>query len=151
MYQIAVYCQPKKVYLTDINEQTMENLTYNAHLNMLNVIDDSNDKSTNEENNNNDSKQSEVECTANKVLNNDSNNNSTNECKADENHTNTSNNNETSVSISNLNWKDLSTYPKEKIDIIIGADLVYDENILEIFVYAVNNLLSSGKRSTDIN
>ncbi len=48
------------------------------------------------------------------------------------------------VNIRLLNWKDDSTFPAEPVDILIGADLVYDKNILELFVYAVTRLLREG-------
>ena len=51
----------------------------------------------------------------------------------------------TEAAVIYLNWADEKSYPKEKIDVIVGSDLVYDNNILAILVPAVNKLLSPGK------
>jgi predicted nicotinamide N-methyase len=48
------------------------------------------------------------------------------------------------VSVLKLNWGDETTYPAEKIDVLVGSDLVYDSNILRLLVPAVKNLLGKG-------
>ena len=43
-----------------------------------------------------------------------------------------------------VNWCDMSTYPQEKADVIVGADLVYDTEILKYLVPAVVGMLKTG-------
>ena len=52
--------------------------------------------------------------------------------------------NSTEVEVMNLNWRDSSTFPKETVDVIIGADLVYDVGILQMLVPAIDGILSKG-------
>lgn len=51
----------------------------------------------------------------------------------------------TEVIVSNVNWKDPTTFPAEKADVILGSDLVYDSAILSILVPAVDKMLSQGR------
>lgn len=46
------------------------------------------------------------------------------------------------MSIMNVNWINTDSYPTEQADILIGSDLVYDENVLSFLVPAVDNLLA---------
>jgi predicted nicotinamide N-methyase len=48
------------------------------------------------------------------------------------------------ISVLKLNWADRTTFPAEKIDVLIGSDLVYDSGILRLLVPAVKNLLKDG-------
>lgn len=50
----------------------------------------------------------------------------------------------TTVRVTCLSWQDERTYPKEKIDVLLGSDLVYDEEILSVLVPTVNGLLNAG-------
>ena len=44
----------------------------------------------------------------------------------------------------NVNWCDMTTYPHEKADVLVGADLVYDIEILRFLVPAVVGILKTG-------
>lgn len=48
------------------------------------------------------------------------------------------------VHVVKLAWQDLSTYPSEPIDVLLGSDLVYDSNILRVLVPAVQRLIKPG-------
>jgi predicted nicotinamide N-methyase len=50
----------------------------------------------------------------------------------------------TTVKVLNMNWADSSTYPEEKVDLILGSDLVYDISILEVLIPVICNTLSKG-------
>lgn len=109
----AVYCNPKKMYLTDIHVPTLENLKFNAKKNNLQAVTsdtDGNEKSSSS------------------VFNIDS----------------PAGVGSAVVEVLNLNWKDTSTYPSEAVDVIIGADLVYDVAILQMLVPAIAAILTEG-------
>lgn len=48
------------------------------------------------------------------------------------------------VEVLNLNWKDSATYPAQAVDVILGADLVYDAAILHMLVPAIDAILVEG-------
>jgi predicted nicotinamide N-methyase len=60
--------------------------------------------------------------------------------------TSTSTSSSTVVEVLNLNWKDADTYPSQVVDVVIGADLVYDVAILQMLVPAIAAILSQGKQ-----
>ena len=45
------------------------------------------------------------------------------------------------TAVRNVSWTDASTYPEEKIDVLLGSDLVYDAAILAVLCPAVQALL----------
>jgi predicted nicotinamide N-methyase len=49
------------------------------------------------------------------------------------------------VEVLNLNWKDPSTYPSQTVEVVLGADLVYDSAILQMLVPAIAAILSEGE------
>lgn len=50
---------------------------------------------------------------------------------------------ETVLQVKKVNWKDESSFPEEKADIILGSDLVYDIKILDLLVPALKNMLTT--------
>jgi predicted nicotinamide N-methyase len=56
---------------------------------------------------------------------------------------NPSNGVETMISLRNINWKNIAInfQEEDKVDILLGSDLVYDINILSILVPAIPQLL----------
>ena len=44
-----------------------------------------------------------------------------------------------------MNWVDTATYPPERVDLLLGSDLVYDASILTVLVPAICSTLSAGK------
>lgn len=46
------------------------------------------------------------------------------------------------VTVSKVNWKDASTFPELRADVLIGSDLVYDKQILTLLVATVQAMLS---------
>lgn len=57
----------------------------------------------------------------------------------------------TAVRVLNVNWKDASTFPAERADVLLGSDLVYDSSILAILVPAVDRMMTQGQQLMDIN
>ncbi len=47
------------------------------------------------------------------------------------------------MSIMNVNWINFDSFPEEQAEILIGSDLVYDENVLSFLIPAVDKLLAS--------
>lgn len=103
----AVYCNPRVVFISDINSASLDNAAFNIRLNgqVTENIDNA------------------IET----VL------------------TSASESEKTTVCVSNLNWMDLSTFPNEPVDTLIGSDLVYDVNILSALIFSVANLLVLSK------
>lgn len=125
----AVYCNPKKMYLTDIHQPTLDNLKFNAMKNNL-LADSSHTEET------------KVESVF----------------KVDPNYNHSSSSGEDDstraagvVEVLNLNWKDPATYPKQAVDVILGADLVYDVAILQMLVPAIEAILSEGMSEGALN
>jgi hypothetical protein len=83
---VAAAANAAKVYLTDFNTKTVDNLKYNVKLNDL-----------------------------------------------------------TTVQVLNMNWQDESTWPAEKMDFIIGSDLIYQESMAILLVQTVKRLLDPAK------
>lgn len=52
--------------------------------------------------------------------------------------------NDCTVKVAAMNWFDVTSFPPEQVDILIGSDLVYDQNILAALIPAVSALLSAG-------
>jgi predicted nicotinamide N-methyase len=52
----------------------------------------------------------------------------------------------TILRVSNVSWSDPATFPPEKVDVLLGSDLVYDSKILGLFAKAVDGLLADGKQ-----
>ena len=50
----------------------------------------------------------------------------------------------TSVQVLNMNWVDTATYPTERVDLLLGSDLVYDASILAVLIPAICSTLSAG-------
>jgi ankyrin repeat protein/predicted nicotinamide N-methyase len=90
----AFYSDATKVYLTDVNPTTLDNLQYNIQLN------------DNYKNNNHQPPQ---------------HNEQEQDCHQDRR-----------LSARPINWEDPTTWPKEKVDFIIGSDLIYQESIVPI-------------------
>lgn len=51
----------------------------------------------------------------------------------------------TAIKVLNMNWVDTNTYPPERVDLLLGSDLVYDASILTVLVPAICSTLSAGK------
>jgi len=51
----------------------------------------------------------------------------------------------TAIKVLNMNWVDTATYPPERVDLLLGSDLVYDASILTVLVPAICSTLSAGK------
>lgn len=102
----ALYCHPKKVYITDIHEPTLRNAAYNVKLN------------------NSETKEQNLPNELTPLL------------YAQETIDNVE------INVSNVNWKDIQTFPQEKADIILGSDLVYDYKILDLLIPAIDNMLT---------
>lgn len=89
---------PTKIYLTDFNPRTIENLQYNIALNQNNR-------------------------TATATVS-------------------TNNKESTQVLAQNINWQDATTWPKEKVDVMIGSDLIYQSDMVPALVNVVKGLLA---------
>lgn len=85
---------PTKVYLTDFNSRTVENLRFNANLN--------------------------------------------------QEHTN---NGATAVDVRFMNWQDATTWPDERLDHVIGSDLIYQSDMVPLLVQTVAGLLKKTESS----
>jgi len=48
----------------------------------------------------------------------------------------------TAIKVLNMNWVDTATYPPERVDLLLGSDLVYDASILTVLVPAICSTLS---------
>jgi hypothetical protein len=81
---------PSKVYLTDFNSKTVENLRYNAQLNQ--------DQTT-------------------------------------------------QVDVRYMNWQDPTTWPDERLDFVIGSDLIYQSDMVPLLVQTVAGLLQQNENS----
>jgi hypothetical protein len=81
---------PSKVYLTDFNSKTVENLRYNAQLNQ--------DQTT-------------------------------------------------TVDVRYMNWQDPATWPDERLDFVIGSDLIYQSDMVPLLVQTVAGLLQKNESS----
>jgi predicted nicotinamide N-methyase len=51
----------------------------------------------------------------------------------------------TIVRVSSVSWQDFGSFPEEKVDVLLGSDLVYDQGILTVLVPAVVGMLKLGK------
>jgi hypothetical protein len=81
---------PSKVYLTDFNSKTVENLRHNAQLNQ--------DQTT-------------------------------------------------TVDVRYMNWQDPTTWPDERLDFVIGSDLIYQSDMVPLLVQTVAGLLQKNESS----
>ena len=81
---------PSKVYLTDFNSKTVENLRFNAQLNR--------DQTT-------------------------------------------------QVDVRYMNWQDPTTWPDERLDFVIGSDLIYQSDMVPLLVQTVAGLLQQNENS----
>jgi len=59
--------------------------------------------------------------------------------------THTASSTTTAIKVLNMNWVDTATYPPERVDLLLGSDLVYDASILTVLVPAICSTLSAGK------
>ena len=113
--------QPDVVYITDIHKPTLKNAEYNVQLNEgALVCEDSN-------------KILEQRDDTDVIMSDDDysdNRNTTN------NKTST-----TTTHVIRMDWTTIASYPCEKVDLLLGSDLVYDINILSILVPTICYLL----------
>jgi predicted nicotinamide N-methyase len=107
-----------KVYATDFNPQTVQNLQYNMELN-------------------------DCYCPSSSVSDEDDANIKSDDCKANSNSSPAAaaaaNANATVAMI--MNWQDPSTWPKEPMDFVIGSDLIYQSDMVPLLVQTISRLL----------
>ncbi|CAE7674523.1 unnamed protein product, partial [Symbiodinium microadriaticum] len=128
-----MYCNPRRVYLTDIHEPTLDNLIYNVNINGLHLVQESttvkhSPAAAEPEN----AEETVVEFAANDVD------------KPGENDAPPGGAQESAdaeVVVKCVNWQDPSTDPAELADVVIGSDLVYDDGILAMLVPALSRIM----------
>jgi predicted nicotinamide N-methyase len=54
--------------------------------------------------------------------------------------------NEEKCQVLNMNWQDPSTWPTEKVDILIGSDLIYQSDMVPLLLQTIRGLLSEQGR-----
>jgi predicted nicotinamide N-methyase len=115
----AVYCKPASVYITDIHQPALENTVHNVTLNTP-------------------ASTSESETGIKNVNGND--------YQTTYNFSSGSTNDSPPVYIAvrNVNWVNQETFPPEPVDVLIGSDLVYHEDILSVLIPAVDSMLVKG-------
>jgi predicted nicotinamide N-methyase len=160
----ALYTTAKKVFITDIHDPTLQNAAFNMKLNATQTHEtdvDNYDMSINvsclEDNETTkeasfveeEQSESEINVSADTASNFIAQSNVTKKILTNSKEKNTQSDANTvtsscDVTLLKLNWDDPKTFPSEKIRIIIGSDLVYDESILAMLVKALDLLLDNG-------
>lgn len=132
----AVACKPKVVYVTDIHEPTLLNSAFNVELNAgtpapffsswtLCVcdahccsVDNPTAVALDEELGENYYQSSLITHSASSC---------------------------TALKVLKMNWVDEASFPPEKVDLLLGSDLVYDASILAVLIPAICAVLSAGE------
>jgi predicted nicotinamide N-methyase len=112
--------RPDVVYITDIHEPTLKNAECNVQLNEGAFVCEDSNKIVEQHDN------------TDVIMSDDysDNRNATN------NKTST-----TTIHVIRMDWTTIASYPCEKVDLLLGSDLVYDINILSILVPTICYLL----------
>jgi predicted nicotinamide N-methyase len=118
------------MYLTDIHEPTLENLRYNVTANGLNLVDEDEAGNAAAE----EAARAIGEAT---VFRAPAPAPVGSPAEGEEQ-------GEVAVVVKCVNWQDPASYPSEPADVVIGSDLVYDDNILTMLVPALARILKEG-------
>ena len=116
----GIRLRPDVVYITDIHEPTLKNAEYNVQLNEGALVCEDSNKIVEQHDN------------TDVIMSDDysDNRNATN------NKTST-----TTTHVIRMDWTTIASYTCEKVDLLLGSDLVYDINILSILVPTICYLL----------
>ena len=113
------------MYLTDIHEPTLDNLIYNVRANGLNLVPDIAPAAPQE---------TSRQCDSEGIIDREGEEEGGREGGGD-----------TEVVVKCVNWQDPTTDPSEQADVVLGSDLVYDDNILTMLVPALSRIMKEGK------
>ena len=115
----ALYAHPAAVYVTDIHRPTLENAAFNVKLNVSSA------------------EATELEAMAEPM-------DPVHDVYASTISRQMHNGPPVRVVVRDVNWGNPASFPPEPVDVILGSDLVYDENILNVFVPALDGMLAPG-------